>query len=224
KITNTTKYILINERKSWRDAQIYCRENHTDLVSVRNQTENEEIWSVITSSIPTYSGVWIGLFNDSWEWSDQSNSSFRYWSFAKHSGGLNCAAVSESEQRYWSDVNCTEKLPFICHETLIECWNHHHDLVSVHTEEMKLWVKEVAQNASTDHVWLGLHHDCIQRVWFWVFGSMICYEDWAPGNGTWNEDCSHEKRSGAVQSGGEKKWIELHESHKLNFICSTYDG
>ncbi|KAK3529983.1 hypothetical protein QTP86_009368 [Hemibagrus guttatus] len=235
--TNTNKYVLINEGKIWYDAQIYCREKHTDLVSVRNQTENEEIWRVITSSIPTYSRVWIGLFNDSWKWSDQSNSSFRYWSSDKPSGGLNCTAVSESEQRYWSDVNCTEKLPFICHEkflilikenltwweALTYCRNHYHDLVSVRTEEMQLWVKEVAQNASTENVWLGLRHDCVQRVWFWVFGSMICYDDWAPGNGTWNKDCSHEKRSGAVQSGGEKKWIELHESHKLNFICSTYD-
>ncbi|XP_058236229.1 macrophage mannose receptor 1-like [Hemibagrus wyckioides] len=117
KNTNTTKYVLINEKMSWGDAQIYCREKHTDLVSVRNQTENEEIWRVINSSIPTYSGVWIGLFNDSWKWSDQSNSSFRYWSSNKPSGGLNCSAVSESEKRYWSDVNCTEKLPFICHES-----------------------------------------------------------------------------------------------------------
>ncbi|KAK3510476.1 hypothetical protein QTP70_008663 [Hemibagrus guttatus] len=235
--TNTNKYVLINETKSWYDAQIYCREKHTDLVSVRNQTENEEIWRVITSSAPKDSRVWIGLFYDSWKWSDQSNSSFRYWRSDKHSGGLNCAAVSESEQRNWSDENCAEKLQFICHEkflilikenltwweALTYCRNHYHDLVSVRTEEMQLWVKEVAQNASTEHVWLGLRHDCIQRVWFWVFGSMICYDDWAPGNGTWNKDCSHEKRSGAVQSGGEKKWIELHESHKLNFICSTYD-
>ncbi|XP_058236218.1 macrophage mannose receptor 1-like isoform X2 [Hemibagrus wyckioides] len=231
----STKYVVINETKSWYDAQIYCREKYTDLVSVRNQTENDEIWRMINSSV--HQKVWIGLFYDSWKWSDQSNSSFRYWSSDQNSGGLNCAAVSESEKRYWSDVNCTEKLLFICHEkylilinetltwweALRYCRNHHHDLVSVRTEEMQLWVKEVAQDASTEHVWLGLRHDCVQRVWFWVFGSMVCYEDWAPGNGTWNEDCSHEKRSGAVQSEGERKWIELHESHKLNFICSTYD-
>ncbi|KAK3510910.1 hypothetical protein QTP70_025548 [Hemibagrus guttatus] len=111
---NTTKYVFINETKIWHDAQIYCREKHTDLVSVRNQTENDEIWRVINSS--QYSGVWIGLISDCWKWSDQNNSSFRYWSSGKPSGGLNCAAVSESEQRYWSDVNCTEKLSFVCHE------------------------------------------------------------------------------------------------------------
>ncbi|XP_047658886.1 macrophage mannose receptor 1-like isoform X1 [Tachysurus fulvidraco] len=230
-----TYYILINEKKEWLEAQTYCRENYTDLVSVRNKTENDEIWSLLRGSNTQL--AWIGLFNDSWNWSDQSNSTFRYWRSDKPSGSLICAAVSESEQRYWTDVNCTEKLPFICHENklilikekltwweaLTYCRNHYHDLVSVRTEEMQLWVKEVTQNASTEHVWLGLRHDCAQRVWFWVVGSIICYEGWAPGNGTWNEDCSHEKRSGAVQSGGEQKWIELPESQKLNFICSTYD-
>ncbi|XP_053472102.1 macrophage mannose receptor 1-like [Ictalurus furcatus] len=227
--------MFINERKTWYDAQTYCREKHTDLVSVRNQTENEEIKKVIQSATDVY--VWIGLFKDSWKWSDQSNSSFRYWSSDKPSGGLNCTAVNVSDQDHWTSVNCTEKLPFICHEkrlvliiqsltwwdALNYCRNHHYDLVSVRTEEMQLWVKEVVQKASTEHVWLGLCHDCVQRIWFWVFGSMVCYQDWAPGNGTWNEDCSHERRSGAVQSGGKQQWIELSEGYKLNFICSTYD-
>ncbi|XP_058236214.1 macrophage mannose receptor 1-like isoform X2 [Hemibagrus wyckioides] len=233
-----TKYVVIKETKSWYDAQIYCREKYTDLVSVRNQTENDEIWRMINSSV---GGVWIGLFNNSWKWSDQSNSSFRYWSSDKPSGGLNCAAVSESEKRYWSDVKCTEKLPFICHENklilinetltwkeaLRYCRNHHHDLVSVRTEEMQLCVKEVAQNTSTEHVWLGLRHTCALGFWYWVNGEMICYQDWVgtgtPGNGTGFEDCSNKERSGAVQSGGEQKWISLPQSEKLNFICSTYD-
>ncbi|XP_017312429.1 macrophage mannose receptor 1 isoform X3 [Ictalurus punctatus] len=235
KNTNTSRYMLINEKKTWYDAQTYCREKHTDLISVRNQTENEEIWKVIQSALDV--NVWIGLFKDSWKWSDQSNSSFRYWSSDKPSGGLNCTAVNVSDQDHWTNVDCTEKLPFICHEkrlvlinqsltwwdALNYCRNHHYDLVSVSSEEMQLWVKEVVQNASTEHVWLGLHHDCIQRIWFWVFGSMVCYQDWATGNGTWNEDCSHERRSGAMQSGGKQQWIELSEGYKLNFICSTYD-
>ncbi|XP_053471672.1 macrophage mannose receptor 1-like isoform X3 [Ictalurus furcatus] len=235
KNTNTNRYMFINERKTWYDAQTYCREKHTDLVSVRNKTENDEIWKVIQSATDVY--VWIGLFKDSWKWSDQSNSSFRYWSSDKPSGGLNCAAVNVSDQDHWTNVDCTEKLPFICHEkrlvlinqsltwwdALNYCRNHHYDLVSVRSEKMQLWVKEVVQNTSTEHVWLGLRHDCVQRIWFWVFGSMVCYQDWAPGNGTWNEDCSHERRSGAVQPGGKQQWIELSEGYKLNFICSTYD-
>ncbi|XP_046694176.1 C-type mannose receptor 2-like isoform X2 [Silurus meridionalis] len=229
-------YTFIHETKTWYEAQTFCREKYTDLVSVRNQTENELITNLIQTAVKDY-GVWIGLYNDSWKWSDQSNSSFRYWSSDKPRDDLKCAAVSGSEQHYWSDLSCTEQLPFICHEKFLilikenlswwealnYCRNHHHDLVSVRSEEMQLWLKEVIQNASSEHVWLGLRHDCAQRIWFWVYGSMICYQNWAPGYGTWNEDCSQEKRSGAVQAGGTQQWIDLPESYKLNFICSTYD-
>ncbi|KAF5891495.1 macrophage mannose receptor 1-like isoform X1, partial [Clarias magur] len=231
---NKVSFVLIHKTMTWRDAQTYCRENYIDLLSVRNEIINEGI----RNAIANYSRVWIGLFNDSWTWSDQSNSSFRYWSSNKPSGGLNCTVVSVSGQHYWSDVDCTKKLPFICHakrlilikqtltwwEALNYCRENHSDLVSVLTQEMQLWVKEAAQDASTEHVWLGLRYDCTQSIWFWVFGSMInCYQDWALGYGTWNEDCSQEKRSGAVQSGGEQQWIDLPESTRLNFICSTYD-
>ncbi|KAI5607679.1 hypothetical protein C0J50_12408, partial [Silurus asotus] len=235
KNTNSSKYILISESKTWYEAQTFCREKYTDLVSVRNQTENEEIRRLIQSSVNNY--AWIGLFNDSWKWSDQSKSSFRYWNPDKLSDDLQCAAVSGSEQHYWNNVSCTEQLPFICHEEFLilikenlswlealnYCRNHHHDLVSVGSKEMQLWVKDVAQNASTEHVWLGLHHDCAQHIWFWVYGTMICYQNWAPGYGTWNEDCRQERRSGAVQAGGTQQWIDLPESYKLNFICFTYD-
>ncbi|KAF7689753.1 hypothetical protein HF521_013106 [Silurus meridionalis] len=218
---------------TWYDARIYCRQKYTDLVSVRNQTEYMEVWNVAKSS---YS-VWIGLYNDSWTWSDQSKSLFTYWTQNNVSGDFNCGVVVVSKPHQWNTGNCTEKLPFICHEnTLIlinenlswwealnYCRNNHHDLVSVRSEEMQLWVKDVAQKASSEHVWLGLHHDCAQRIWFWVYGSMICYQNWAPGYGTWNEDCSQEKRSGAVQAGGTQQWIDLPESYKLNFICSLKD-
>ncbi|XP_053332762.1 macrophage mannose receptor 1-like [Clarias gariepinus] len=231
-----SRYTLINQMKTWLDAQTYCRKNYIDLVSVRNQTENENIKNVRENSPNDY--VWIGLFKDSWKWSDQSNSSFRYWSSNKPSKDLKCTAVNVSDQLYWSDVDCTENLPFICHENklvlikqnltwkeaLRYCRNNHYDLVSVLNQEMQLWVKEVAQDASTEHVWLGLRYDCIQSIWFWVFGSMICYQDWAPGNGAGFEDCTNEGRTGAVQSRGGQQWISLPQSNKLNFICFNYDG
>uniref|UniRef100_A0A8C9SDN4 C-type lectin domain-containing protein n=1 Tax=Scleropages formosus TaxID=113540 RepID=A0A8C9SDN4_SCLFO len=74
------KYIFINKKNSnWTEAQRYCRENHTDLVSVRNQTENDLIHGMI--NVGTF--VWIGLYKDYWQWSDQRNSSFHYWAPGK---------------------------------------------------------------------------------------------------------------------------------------------
>uniref|UniRef100_A0A3B1J7M2 C-type lectin domain-containing protein n=1 Tax=Astyanax mexicanus TaxID=7994 RepID=A0A3B1J7M2_ASTMX len=77
------------------------------------------------------------------------------------------------------------------------CRENHVDLVSVHSEEIQLWVKDVAQKASTDHVWLGLRHTCTLSFWFWV------------GN--------------AVQARGDQKWVSLPENQTLNFICIKYE-
>ncbi|KAL7846162.1 hypothetical protein AOLI_G00243540 [Acnodon oligacanthus] len=236
---NTDRYMFINETKSWCDAQRYCREHYTDLTSVRNQTENQQIWNLAKHSISIC--VWIGLFNDLWKWSDKSISSFRYWRSRQpdNQDGNNCAAVSMTDQGQWHSLNCGTMNPFICHENqlilinetltwreaLRYCEDHHVDLVSVHSEEIQLWVKEVAQNASTEHVWLGLRHTCTLSFWFWVSGEAICYQNWAPGNGTGGEDCrsgERTERTGAVQSRGGQQWVSLPEDHKLNFICTTY--
>ncbi|XP_017542940.2 macrophage mannose receptor 1-like [Pygocentrus nattereri] len=237
KKTSTERYVFINETKIWHDAQSYCRERHTDLVSVRNQTENQLILNL--SKINSNDHIWIGLFNDSWQWSDLSNSSFRYWMSGPENYGQveMCAAVSLTEKGQWKNKPCNTQLPFICHknklilikenltwrEALRYCRVNHVDLVSVHSEEIQLWVKEMTQYASTEHVWLGLRHTCTLSFWFWVSGESICYQNWAPGNGTGGEDCSSVERTGAVQARGGQQWVSLPEDHKLNFICTTYE-
>uniref|UniRef100_A0A8B9H5Z7 C-type lectin domain-containing protein n=1 Tax=Astyanax mexicanus TaxID=7994 RepID=A0A8B9H5Z7_ASTMX len=236
KNTNTERYVFINETKTWPEAQSYCREHHTDLVSVRNQTENQQIWSVLK----TGARIWIGLFNDSWKWSDQSSSSFRYWDSNQadnHDEKENCTTIIMTKQGHWNDDNCDTSHQFICHENklvLIQenlswkgalryCRENHVDLVSVHSEEIQLWVKDLAQNASTDHVWLGLRHTCTLSFWFWVGGESFCYDNWAPGNGAEGEDCSPVERTGAVQARGDQKWVSLPENQTLNFICIRYE-
>ncbi|XP_052416946.1 macrophage mannose receptor 1-like [Carassius gibelio] len=108
-------------------------------------------------------------------------------------------------------------------EALRYCRQNHVDLVSIHSEEMQRRVMNVVKLASTAEVWLGLRYSHIVGIWYWVSGDTVCYQNWAPGNGTSEEDCEHTVRSGAVQSGGDQRWISLPETHKLNFICTTYE-
>ncbi|CAI5648800.1 unnamed protein product [Oreochromis niloticus] len=59
-------FVFINNSMTWMEAQSYCRANYTDLASVRNMSENQKAKELV----PAGQKVWIGLFRDSWKWTD----------------------------------------------------------------------------------------------------------------------------------------------------------
>ncbi|XP_050987324.1 C-type mannose receptor 2 isoform X2 [Labeo rohita] len=108
-------YVLIERSKSWRDAQEYCTTFHTDLVNIRTNSENKDIKDIAKND------VWIGLFKDSWSWSDQSNSSFRFWNSSQLSNNRrdrDCVTVMVNQTGKWNDVYCNTTQPFICYGDL----------------------------------------------------------------------------------------------------------
>lgn len=103
--------ILVETAMNWTDARRYCMVYHTDLLSIRNQAENNEIQSMV----PAEKLAWIGLFEDSWKWSDGSYSSFRYWSQGLVDSlgeSPKCAYVYD---RKWSLRSCDTKSMFLCY-------------------------------------------------------------------------------------------------------------
>uniref|UniRef100_UPI003AAF3849 C-type lectin domain family 4 member A-like n=1 Tax=Centroberyx gerrardi TaxID=166262 RepID=UPI003AAF3849 len=77
---------------------------------MRNQQEKEEILKV--TDLESY--WWIGLFRDSWKWSDQSNSPFRRWSNGEPGSGDEFCAIHNKRTAAWHDVPCDTKFWFIC--------------------------------------------------------------------------------------------------------------
>ncbi|KAL6491148.1 hypothetical protein MHYP_G00014930 [Metynnis hypsauchen] len=240
----TRIFYVVNERKNWTDAQNYCREKFTDLVTIENQQEMNALLALVTG---TGGYFWIGLRQKAqqstaiWIWSDGSNSSYRYWNPGEPNGGVGDYCVELSyysaygSTYRWYDSDCSWLRSLVCYkerplilinqtktwrEALRYCRDNHVDLVSVYTEDIQHWVETAVLYASTANVWMGLRHTCARSFWFWLSGSTICYQNWAPGDGTRVEDCSGGERAGAVQS-GSKQWVSLPEDQRLNFICTT---
>ncbi|XP_014872420.1 C-type mannose receptor 2-like [Poecilia latipinna] len=213
--TNTThKYHLIKEMKSWQEAQSYCRENHTDLISGTKQLQDEEVEKLMNS---TSDHTYIGLFRDTWRWSDESSFSFRHWNpiFNNHNPNSGqCAMTKFDGEGRWTDVSCDNKKPFICYDdkfilikenktwedALYYCRDHHHDLVTITNMDDQRWIQEKVKNASTDYVWMGLSYACTLDLWFWVSDEVVRYQNWA--NGEPMDDCD---MSGAMETGGGYK-------------------
>uniref|UniRef100_A0A3Q4H2U6 C-type lectin domain-containing protein n=1 Tax=Neolamprologus brichardi TaxID=32507 RepID=A0A3Q4H2U6_NEOBR len=108
-------FVFINTFMTWTEAQSYCRAHHTDLASVRNMSENQRV----TEVLPAGQAAWIGLFRDSWKWTDGSNSTFRYWNTNQpdlSTGSKLCVSgLFVSLSGVWEDWNCDRKTAFICY-------------------------------------------------------------------------------------------------------------
>ncbi|XP_034148985.1 uncharacterized protein LOC105011167 [Esox lucius] len=208
---HTSKYIYIDYQGNWTFSQNYCRKNHTDLASVRNSTE----WEQVKNTFHSHSDkVWIGLHKDPcvWGWYNNSGSC------------SNCTP---------NNVNCLKR-PFICYddelvlvkenktwsEALWSCRDKGMELVSVLNQNIQNRVQQRANNASSPFVWLGLRYSCTLNFWIWVIGNYSCYQNWAEWQSHNTEQCGI---TGAIKTGGGQ-WFSLPETDRHNFVCSKSHG
>ncbi|KAK0133091.1 Aggrecan core protein [Merluccius polli] len=123
------RYVRVLQAMPLKAAREYCRSHHTDLVSIRNPAENQ----VVQEEADGHE-VWIGLFRDTWRWSDGRYSSFRFWNPDQlFSVGKNiyCGAVIKETGR-WDRVLCTTMMPFLCTCTKTRVFR-----VKVHSEDLQ---------------------------------------------------------------------------------------
>ncbi|XP_067378787.1 macrophage mannose receptor 1-like [Channa argus] len=215
---------VISDKLSWSQAQSYCRVNHTDLIRGLDQLDH---------CAESGSYMWIGLFRDTWRWSDGSSFSFRYWEslstndLVDGQGDKKCATTVLNRAGKWSFDDCNNTKPFICYsefflikqnktwvEALNYCRENHHDLVSITNLDEQSWVQERAKNASSLYVWLGLHYSCTLDFWFWVNDNRVNYTNWAPNKNS--DDCD---MSAAMEKAGQNQWFKQPDNKRFNFIC-----
>ncbi|XP_049334957.1 macrophage mannose receptor 1-like [Astyanax mexicanus] len=113
----TFSYHLITENKTWYEAQSYCRKNYTDLVSIRDQEQNE---AVKIAGMKSSDSFWIGLLRDDWEWADGGRSAYRNWDAGqpRPSTTSHCTQLNNGK---WQNVPCSNTpIPAVlCYNTSV---------------------------------------------------------------------------------------------------------
>ncbi|KAI7789411.1 putative L-selectin-like [Triplophysa rosa] len=114
-------YVLIQEQKTWDKAQLYCRQNHIDLVTFQSNTDWTHVRRAIQTSLPV--AVWTGLNNkdNSWWWSypNETLTTFLGWNSGEPNntdGKQDCVIITPEG---WCDLACSYKNPFFCYNANI---------------------------------------------------------------------------------------------------------
>lgn len=134
------RYYHVNEPKTWADAQSYCRHRYTDLATVDSMDDMNDLMKTVNNNVNVWIGLkntgvyrWkgsvgdpvnnqtsniAGLFNDSWEWSDTSDSAFRYWNSGEPNDNSPsfCTEAIINKAGKWNDLGCSYTRIFVCHK------------------------------------------------------------------------------------------------------------
>uniref|UniRef100_A0A669DJ39 C-type lectin domain-containing protein n=1 Tax=Oreochromis niloticus TaxID=8128 RepID=A0A669DJ39_ORENI len=103
---------------TWTEAQSYCREHFTDLVTIYNSDINQLLLSMSTK-IST--GAWIGLYDDRyWKWSMEGKHFLCSWSMEGKLFYVDCVNANEycvalQGQTQMNDRPCGDSYPFLCY-------------------------------------------------------------------------------------------------------------
>uniref|UniRef100_A0A8C2K8F3 C-type lectin domain-containing protein n=1 Tax=Cyprinus carpio TaxID=7962 RepID=A0A8C2K8F3_CYPCA len=115
---NSYVFYLVSEKMNWTDALTYCRQHHTDLATINDQTDLTKLLKSLPSGFKD--DFWIGLYRKSgsapWVWSDGSISLFRPWLPSQpnnYAGIQHCVCMTTTG--YWNDWECPKELPFMCY-------------------------------------------------------------------------------------------------------------
>ncbi|XP_017557958.2 macrophage mannose receptor 1 [Pygocentrus nattereri] len=200
------KFVLINSNITWTQAQTYCSQHHTNLASIHNAQEQQQVLNIVGNS----TSAWFGLISG--QWSDEGFSTFRYWAneHALDSISIEKCAAMMSDSGKWTPSQCNLQNPFVCYggikplarhyyfvseskswtEAQTYCRKRFTDLATVDSvEDMSSLMKAVV--AGYSGYWIGLTQ-AGQQHWGWSTGDEILsnFSNWDAGRPNGNGWCA----------------------------------
>ncbi|XP_019898225.2 C-type lectin [Esox lucius] len=227
-------YKLVMQNLNWYEAQNYCRTNFTDLVSIMNDRQNEELkdWGM-NSTTP----FWIGLLYDDWEWADGGYSAYRNWPGTtnplpnKYTVLLNnktsLTMMSVPSHNMVKKAICSEELFKLIKElmtweqALKYCEQKHNRLLHIESKEDQSVVEQSLRGANVPGpVWIGLRQSRLFGFWVWINGIPLKREDWHnwEGGRQPEQPLSHHCAAMAMEK-GDFKWSDQDCLSIHYFIC-----
>uniref|UniRef100_A0A674ETS3 Si:dkey-61f9.1 n=1 Tax=Salmo trutta TaxID=8032 RepID=A0A674ETS3_SALTR len=224
---------LIGQNMTWYKAQSYCRENYTDLVSIRNEGQKEKVKNKGMNSTTPY---WIGLLYDDWEWSDGGRSAYRDWSteygpnYYYPQAGENHTVLQLGILTVGNGGNedytlCSEgsvRIHIISEimsweQALGYCKNNYHGLLRIETaEDLKVVKQKFNGTDFTGPVWVGLRQSRLFGFWVWTNGLPVGWSNWE-GDRQPEQPLSNHCGAMAMEEG--YKWSDQDCLSKRFFIC-----
>ncbi|XP_067284162.1 macrophage mannose receptor 1-like [Pseudorasbora parva] len=219
-------YSLIRENKTWTEAQLSCRKNHTDLVRIRNETENDRVKEAVNGS----DSFWIGLrYNHNFDWFDGGRSNY-----TQNSSSKACFTfLSISPSGSWSKNNGGAYLA-LCYKSFIHvspvemsweealdyCDRHYSGLLSIQSENDQIETeRELKRRSISGPVWVGLRQSRLFGFWIWTNGlNMGNWTNWKGGSKPKHQISEH---CGAIEkeADGQYKWRDKDCRINLRALC-----
>jgi len=129
--TNSTIFKLVDEKKTFDDAEELCNDLGLSLASINSIEEANEAVSLAATVGSGALGCWIGLTDSksegSWKWTDGRAVNFTAWSDGEpndfttdnglHNWGEDCVVVSsnfDSAAHSWNDLPCDSERASLC--------------------------------------------------------------------------------------------------------------
>ncbi|XP_035536282.1 macrophage mannose receptor 1-like [Morone saxatilis] len=229
-------YRIVRDAKTWTEAQRYCREKYTDLVTINSEEDMIRLSHLLWDDDDE---VWIGLHSDfnHWKWSlkkegfyKEGEAEFRNWNVNEPNADTDkdkssvCVDIGTNGQ--WSDYFCRGSRWFICYNESSEtkyiylrkamnwtdaqsyCRKHYTDLPSVRN----ITENKAIQNIVEGYSWIGLYRD----PWKWSDGEVRhinSFNNWKAGQ--------PEKTMNSCVTTTYSKWNTRLCNDEYAFACSV---
>ncbi|XP_073723914.1 macrophage mannose receptor 1-like [Misgurnus anguillicaudatus] len=222
-------YKIILQNKNWIEAQKNCRENHTDLVTIRNEFENQLVHNAGKESNTPF---WIGLrYNKSTQLSWFDGGQSNYTNFTTTTIRKDTMFTYLNDDGSWIQSNTPENASALCYESFIHVSKHkmswedalnycnESGLLRIESDEDQIETeRELQRQKISGPVWIGLRQSRLFGFWIWVNGlNMGNWSNWKGGR-----QPEHQKSQycGAMEKVNDKfKWSDKDCNTTFRVLC-----